>query len=558
MMHKTTLILLLLIAAPSLFSQSVNAPLNNDYYHLIDRYEIKNGYLAENFYTAFKGYQRSEIAQFADSIKTSSHADTYNQAYLKNDNWEWVKEYGTKSSKTFLKHFYKNPSDLYAVKTNDFDLHINPVIGLSIGNDTQGAERPFVNTRGVQIRGMIDNKVGFYSYIGENQATYPQYTNDYITENGVVPHEGFWKKFKDNGVDYFTARGYISFNASKHINLQFGHDQFTVGNGYRSLILSDFAPAYTFLKVKTKVWKFNYTNLFTQMTADIRGNAGGTFGSVDYPNKYLAFHHLSINIGKKFNIGLFESIVFGQPDSVGNNGYQAKYLNPMIFYRAIEQQNGSTDNALLGMDFKWLVRPGISMYGQLILDEFLLENLKEGKGWWGNKYGIQLGTKYIDAFGIDNLDLQLEGNVVRPFTYSHEGIYTNYAHYRQPLAHPLGANFKEFIAIARYQPIARLQLTGKLIRATYGKDGISTNWGGNILKDNGTREQSLGNDIGQGISTTLTYIDLTASYQFRHNVFLDLKQVIRKQESVDDSFDQNTSFSSLTLRWNIAQRLHEF
>lgn len=558
MKNKITLLIFFFALSVNAFSQSVNAPLNQDYYHLIDRYEIKNGKLAENFFSSFKGYQRSDIAKFADSMKTTSRSDEFNQVYLKNDNWEWVEGYDAKSGKTFLKHFYKNPSDLYAVHTNDFDLHVNPVLGLTIGNDTEGSERPFINTRGVQVRGMIDNKVGFYSYIGENQAIYPQYTRAYIADNGVVPHEGFWKKFKDNGVDFFTVRGYISLNATKHINLQFGHDQFSVGNGYRSLILSDFSPAYTFLKMNTKIWKFNYTNLFTQMTADAFGNAGGSFGSSDFPNKYMAFHHLSINIGKKLNIGVFESIIFGQSDSLGNNGYELKYLNPIIFYRAIEQQDGSTDNALLGMDFKWLVLPDISLYGQLVFDEFRLDNLTAGNGWWANKYGIQLGGKYIDAFGIDNLDLQLEGNLVRPYTYSHQSIYTNYAHYRQPLAHPLGANFKEVVAIARYQPIPKLQLTGKIIFATYGKDSTNVNWGGDILKNNRTREQDFNNEIGQGVSTTLTYLDFTASYQFKHNLFIDFKQVIRNQKSDDDQLDQNTNFSSVSLRWNIPQRVHEF
>ena len=558
MKYKITLLILFFTLTTRLFSQSVNAPLNQDYYHLIDRYEIKNGKLTANIYSSFKGYQRAEIAKFADSIKITSKSDEFNQTYLKNDNWEWVEGYDTESSKSFLKHFYKKTSDFYAVDDEHFNLHVNPVLGLTIGNDTEGSERPFVNTRGIQIRGTIDNKVGFYSYIGENQAIYPQYTRTYIADNGVVPHEGFWKKFKDNGVDYFTARGYISFKATKHINVQFGHDQFSVGNGYRSLILSGFAPAYTFLKVNAKIWKFNYTNLFTQMTADVFGNAGGSFGSSDFPNKYMAFHHLSINIGKKLNVGVFESIIFGESDSVGNNSYELKYLNPIIFYRAIEQQDGSTDNALLGMDFKWLAIPGVSFYGQLVFDEFLLDNLTAGNGWWANKYGIQLGGKYIDAFGLDNLDLQLEGNLVRPYTYSHQGIYTNYAHYRQPLAHPLGANFKEIVAIARYQPIPKLQLTGKIIYATYGKDTTDVNWGGNVLKDNRTREQDFGNEIGQGVSTTLTYFDFTASYQFKHNLFIDLKQVVRNQKSDDVQFDQKNSFSSISLRWNIPQRLHEF
>ena len=37
-----------------------------------------------------------------------------------------------------------------------------------------------------------------------------------------------------------------------------------------------------------------------------------------------------------------------------------------------------------------------------------LSEVKAGNGWWGNKYGLQLGAKYIDAFSIKNLDLQLE------------------------------------------------------------------------------------------------------------------------------------------------------
>jgi hypothetical protein len=59
--------------------------------------------------------------------------------------------------------------------------------------------------------------------------------------------------------------------------------------------------------------------------------------------------------------------------------------------------------------------------------------------------GLQLGAKYINALGIKNLDLQLEYNRVRPFTYSHRDSVANYTHYNQPMAHPLGANFSETI-----------------------------------------------------------------------------------------------------------------
>lgn len=536
-------------------AQSSNIPLNGDYNHLINRYEIKNGELATNYHSSFQSYQRKNIAVFTDSILIDSKADEFNQQYLKNDNWEWAKDNSNTSAIPVLRHFYKTKSDLYHVRTKDFDLHVNPVLYLSGGIETESDDKTYVNTRGVEVRGMVDNKVGFYSFIGENQAVFPTFVRNAIASQDVVPGEGFWKKFKDNGVDFFTARGYISFDATKHINLQFGHDRFFIGNGYRSLILSDYAPSMTFLKMNTKVWKFSYTNLYGQLTADAFGNAGGLFGSGGFPNKYIALHHLSLNIGSKFNVGIFESVTFGRQD---DNNFQVKYLNPIIFYRALEQQNGSSDNVLLGLDFKWLVMPKVAMYGQLILDEFLLENLKEGKGWWGNKYGLQLGAKYVDAFGIDNLDLQGETNIVRPYTYSHQSIYTNYAHYLQPLAHPKGANFKEIIGIVKYQPIPKLTLTGKAIINTYGTDTTGVNWGGNVLLDNGTREQNLNNEIGQGISTTLTHMELMATYQLRHNLFIDLRQLIRNENGEINTLDQKTSYTSLSVRLNISKRVHDF
>ncbi|MEQ8478137.1 hypothetical protein [Fulvivirga sp.] len=551
-------LIFLIFSTSAALAQSSYAPLNEDYYHWIDRYEIRSGEINPYFFSSWKAYSRKDIATFSDSIQNNdtslSEVDKFNLNYLSNDNWEWS-EISNESSKPILKHFYKSKSDLYHVNEPDFDLHINPVLYLGAGQESSSDVKTFVNTRGVEIRGMIDKKVGFYSFIGENQFIGPEYVRNYISTNLVVPHEGFWKGFKDDGVDFFTARGYINFNATKHIELQFGHDRFNVGNGYRSLILSDFAPASLFLRMNTKVWKLNYTNLFTQMTANVRGNSGGLTAADGYPNKYLAFHHLGLNIGKKLNVGIFESVIYSKPDSVGNNP-ELKYLNPIIFYRAIEQQNGSSDNVLLGLDFKWLAAKRISLYGQLALDEFLLENVKEGNGWWANKFAFQLGGEYIDAFGIRNLDLQAEANIARPYVYSHSSQYGEYSHYRQPLAHPLGANFKEWVGIVRYQPVKKLYLTGKLIAANYGVDRPDENWGGNILLDNRTREKEYGNEIGQGVSTDLLMANFTASYQLKHNVFIDATLVHRSVKS--DLAEEYTNFTSFSLRWNIPQRLNEF
>jgi hypothetical protein len=90
------------------------------------------------------------------------------------------------------------------------------------------------------------------------------------------------------------------------------------------------------------------------------------------------------------------------------------------------------------------------VYGQ-VLDEFLLKEIKANSGWW-YKFGYQIGVKYVDAFKIKNLDLQLESNRTRPFTYTHYDSVSNYSNNNMALAHPLGAGFQEYIVIARYQP----------------------------------------------------------------------------------------------------------
>ena len=220
---------------------------------------------------------------------------------------------------------------------------------------------------------------------------------------------------------------------------------------------------------------------------------------------------------------------------------------------------GDPDNAFVGADFKWNLLNRFQLYGQLILDEWLFENLSN-RGNWRNKNGVQLGAKYIDVAGISNLDLQLEFNTVRPYTYTHyrNVEYTNYQHYNQPLAHPLGANFREIIAIVRYQPIPKLNLTLKGISIRTGEDNEGENWGGNIFLDYNTRQQDENNSVGQGIATTINFLDFTASYQVRHNLFLDFKQIIRQKSSDDPTRELNSSLTNVGVRWNIPQRINEF
>lgn len=545
-------------------AQSSFAPLNEDYYHWIDRYEIKSGQVMPHLFTGIKPYRRSDIVEMVGSLNEigvfTSRSDRFNQEYLLNDSWEISRAETSDSKRPVLKHFYKKKPDFFHVDEKWFDLHVNPVLHFSGGKDSELDDKLYVNTRGVEVRGTIDKKVGFYTYLADNQTMMPSHASFFIDSLLAVPHEGFWKSYKQGkAVDFLHARGYITFQATRHINVQFGHDRFFIGNGHRSLIFSDFAPPAWFIKGNVKVWKINYLFLVNQMVADVSGSRTGLTSRDDgYPNKYNALHHLSINIGKKVTLGVFESVIFSPDDPSGADHFRLDYLNPIIFYRAIEQQNGSSDNVLLGMDFKVNPVKRLSFYGQFVLDEFVISHIRAQDGWWANKFAVQFGGKYIDAFGVPNLDLQGEVNVVRPYTYSHGSEFGDYTSYRQPIAHPLGANFKEVIGIMRYQPVPRLNLVGKLILIDAGRDRPGENWGGNILKSNRNHQQTFGNKVGQGVANDIFYGSFLASWQLRHNLFIDGTVTLRRSKSDLSYYNRNSDIASLSLRLNIPHRPYEF
>ncbi|MFC7666080.1 hypothetical protein ACFQT0_00505 [Hymenobacter humi] len=321
-------------AVPAKTTQGANyVPLDPDTYRLLDRYAIKFG--ADSLsdpHTSVRPYTRAAAARLGARILspdsasrsggTLSRADRFNAQYLLKDNWANSSRGAeiNESQKPFLTNFYRNQTDLYHVQNEDFTLRVNPVLLLQAGKDTESDGLRYVNTRGVQLEGTIDQKLGFYTFLADNQQAVPQYVQTRILRDDIVPHEGFKKNFKDkpDQYDFFTARGGITYAATKHINLQLAHDRNFIGNGYRSLILSDYSAPYFFLKVNTRVWKFNYQNLFAELTAE-RKNQDQV-----YPKKYLAMHHLSFDVTPTLNIGVFESTVLGgrnaEPDSVTAGG----------------------------------------------------------------------------------------------------------------------------------------------------------------------------------------------------------------------------------------------
>ena len=360
------------------FSQGIPYPLSNtDIYHTIDRLDILYG-SEKGIHTGQKPYNPKNMVQYALELDTTVAnmpvKDKHDMQYLINDNNEWIAttelpntltdkknsidatthqnqlaQYYVRNKKPLLKYFYQTPANLWELNTKYIDVKINPIFNIQMAKDKYDDELVFTNQRGIVLRGNIDDRVYFYSQILETQARFPNYVNDWIVQNKAIPGNGWYKPYKsllfnfDKGYDFLNAQGIVGFNLTPHIGMQMGHGRHFLGDGIRSLFLSDFANNYFFLKFNTQVWKFSYQNIFAELIANTPFNNKNVF-----PKKYMALHQLSYNIRPNLNVSIFEGSIMTR-----DKGFELQYLNPIIFYRSIDHSLGSPDNIMLGSNFKW-------------------------------------------------------------------------------------------------------------------------------------------------------------------------------------------------------------
>lgn len=554
--RKTLYKLLITLSPVAINAQTTYLPQGAKENILLERLEIKAQRDSILNFSKTRPFSRRQFIPRIEGLDglLESATDRYNYYSAMAGNLEWTSADRSRytSKKPLWKHFYKTPANLLEVNKADFFWVVNPVIQYVVAKEKDNDQHLFLNTRGVSMRGRIANRIGFAAYLGENQERDPLYVQRWVDDRRAVPGQGYYKEFKKTGYDYFDARGYLSFNATKYIDVVFGYDRNFIGNGRRSLFLSDFSNNTLFLKLNTRIWKFNYQNLFMELAntdpIDPR--------SRDYllGKKYAAMHHLDMAVTKWLNVGLFEGVVFGRKDH-----FEFSYLNPVIFLRSAELENGSQDNAVAGIDAKANVARRFQFYGQLLLDEFKLAELRDNRGWWANKWGWQLGAKYIDAFGVNNLDLQVEANRVRPFTYSHDDSVANYTHYNQPMAHPLGASFQELMGVVRYQPVPRWTLQAKGLYYLQGRDSSDLSYGSNIFLPNVPpyRKEDYGYYIGSGLRTHVALASLLVSYELKQNLFIEGNALLRS-ENPEGRQKLSTSVISAGVRWNMHRREFEF
>lgn len=391
------------------------------------------------------------------------------------------------------------------------------------------------------------------------QETVPDYLGRFVANSTVMPGEGI-AHFEGDAVQHVDWNGSVDYKAGKYFHLTLGKGRNFIGEGFRSLFLSDEAYGYPYFKITTTAWHIRYQNLFALMD-DIQGAAGDPS---QFQKKFTSMHYLSWAVSKRVNVGIFEAIVWQDNDPKYPRGFDIAYVNPVIFYRPVEFGLGSPDNALLGLAFNVKVgKSSTLLYSQLILDEFLLANVRAGNGWYGNKQGLQLGVVAHDAFCTKGLMLRTEADYVRPFLYSHIDPRQNFAHFGQALAHPYGSGFLEAIAQGEYRR-GRWLLSNTFSYAVMGRDsatGPNSSFGNNIflserdrsLQTNG-KPSDFGYYLGQPLRQTVVQNELRLGWMLepRAGLMLEFAYTFRT-ENTESVPALNTNY----FRAGISANLHE-
>lgn len=339
---------------------------------------------------------------------------------------------------------------------------------------------------------------------------------------------------------YLDMRGRISFSPNEVFNFQVGLDHNFIGEGNRSLFLSDYGKPYPFGQIRTRFWRLEYTIMY-QFYKEQAGDK--------WRNKNGATHYISFNAAKWLNIGIFETVIFQPKDTVLNRGYDAEYLNPVIFYRPQEYSLGSSDNVLLGASFTVKYKKH-TLYGQIIIDEFSLVEVKAKSGWWATKYGWQLGIKGRFQAGKTSIFYRTEYNIIRPYTYSHINSGQNYGNQGMTLSHPLGSNFMELLGEIKAQR-GKWSLKTFVSYSLQGLDKDGFSYGANVYEPYTNRPYEYNHYISQGLGNNTLRAIVTFSYQIHQHG--NLQAFFENHLRYDSAFERTNYIPVIGLRsqlWN--------
>ena len=438
---------------------------------------------------------------------------------------------------------YANGRDFVTYSGDGFTVAVNPVAYLrggpitGLSEDDPESDIYWRNTRGMELAGEIGKYIFFHTRLEENQRRDPRLTPDIPKKTATRLGKA---TVNANGVlDYMVATGSVGFR-STFFEVRFGRDNIRQGYGFNSLSLSNYGPPLEQLQIRTTFGRIQYVNIFASLATQRRFNRDSIV-----PKKYAAMHRLEVNATDRLQFSIYESVIFASDSLDGRKGFDIAYMNPLIFYRAVEADRGSPDNVLLGGAVAYRPIDGLLVYADLLLDELRVSRI--GEKWWANKWAGQIG---LSAVPVSGLLVGVEYTRLRPYLYGHNEPLNAYVHYQDFLGHPAGPNAVDVSGFIDYRITPSIVLKMAASRTVRGRNDGDINYGSNPLISNTTRIGDENISILQGIRQTEVNVDATIGYEVLPALVFEGGFWTRRIN--DDEFGSSNLFAPLVgLRWGI-------
>ncbi|NLL28995.1 MAG: hypothetical protein GX259_09385 [Bacteroidales bacterium] len=438
---------------------------------------------------------------------------------------------------------------LLILKDENFNIKIDPVFDFRLGKE--GENSIYNNTRGFIINGKVAKNFFIRSEFYETQARLPQFASEWVDTMGFVPGMIRAKQFGNNGYDYGVVFGQIMWQPVKNYGLRFGYDRFHVGQGYRSMILSDASQAYPFLmnSFAYKKWSLSHSIAILR-NPDFNNRLGVRRSELGvYQPKWFSFTNFTYKVSEWLNLGLAESIVFMPQDSIGKRFYPLSLL-PLPLAKTIAVESKGKHHAITSLQIDASFLKFFKAYSQIVFDKFELKNLEYQQGFEG---AFQIGLQ--GCFGESTMVFS-EFNVATNNAYTSNNKFTAFTNSDQPLAHPTGQQFREIIVGAnwRYKRFvsnfifsalyaSALPITDNCLRAD--------NYSDLLIK--GFYSPAYSPDHAIHLQFTTSYIINPAT---NFNVFARL--CYRKYDSVFQLVPKNTILYEFGIRHSIRKQYYDF
>lgn len=423
MLSKVNILVLLSISLGySLIpAQSVNVPLNHWAYDYLDRLKTKG--VVQSVLPGSKPYTRQDIANWLAEIDKNvqigtvqlSHSEYALFRQLKGEfhfelddmdvssDRKWHERHLTRWSKGE----HRIVSDLKAEQSID------------IRSDDIDSQTRSLTTLGGSIRGQFGNRFTFYV-----SAKNTMIKGEEFTEEQFNPSQGMPVVLSGKQAYSDDALAVLSWHLP-WLRMEFGRDRAHWGPGFRGgLLISQQNPRFDMLRINVNFIGFRFTSIHGKLNSELG-------------DKYLAAHRLEFTLFPWLIIGGSESVVYG------GRGVEPSYLNPLMPYHVAEHHQGDRDNNNMSLDFQIYPMTGHKIYTELYLDDFT--TAENPFTYYGNKFALLAGWRWISPMGLTDSDLQLEYARIEPFVYTHKDSINVYKHYDRTIGHWLGPDSDDLI-----------------------------------------------------------------------------------------------------------------